>query len=973
MFSTKRPFGALRLLVSAIALLPAVLARDKVYINGTGIDGVARELDVSRYPDLYTGDFADCMNGESLFNVTKFDTAYYRDNLTVLFHLSGSTNIRQESLMMHIEVDVYGENRFNSTYNPCDGNITSMCPVNVDVPIEAFAVIPISATDSDGFPSIALGIPDLEGFARLRIFSNSTQTEIGCFQAILTNGRSFSQPEAIGSILGGFVCFAILASFATAIYGLQIPHIRMHYAHSFSLLVIFETFQSIFFLGALSVDWPSLLPAWWSNFAWTAGMIATDSILDALAPFTGISGNASQVGGAGSVPINNGGGLTQQIYGRSIKLRSTLGLDKSLHTFARRAEYNASDPYDYDWAGGPRDPGMPLPGDFNGFAGTLSRVNVPLKDAFTIGLIWLLVALGAVILFVTTVKFVLDALAKLKLMKTDGFDYFRSHWLGYMASGLLRTLFIAFFAMTTLATYQFALRAAAGPSAVAAIVLLIFLGLAGIAAYACFVRLRDGKYEVARDTIRLEQGKLFKSMPFVAATRESAVGEEEQAVKPRLYGSIPFFRVRFVDNDPTRSSPNEDVGYLKRFGWLSGRYSRTRWWFFAAYLGYQFGRGCFIGGGSQNPLAQVFGLFVFEVFSLVAIIKLKPFEGARNTSVAVWLLSISKIITTGLSIAFLPSFNIGRSAATIIGIIILIVQGFLTLAVLILVVLGLISTWMSLSRNREEFPMGLDGLRIQYYEHIEARAGILPLEPKKDEKPLQTHGSFKVKEVRRHPTIDDIEAFPSLEGSEEVAAAFPKLPINPRSRANSASSRYSVSSLPRTGRVHRASWSSKDVAEWDADMNRGDTSRVSRVRSSSLRVQSMNMQGIRPMTPTRESAEFPRMNMNPLRLEEKGTIAEDKIREAHETPRRRRTVSFVDQRQPTSSGSNTSDSSTKVGEPVSEQTDDSKSKVEETAQGRDSPKLNPGETIHEKDEENEAKVDTTSQEKPEESKTKPEQ
>lgn len=98
MISFSKPPGALRCLLSAL-LLPAVVARETVYINGTGTDGVTRELDVSRYPDLYTRDFADCMNGESLFNVTRFDTAYYRDNLTVLFHMDGSTNIRQESLM----------------------------------------------------------------------------------------------------------------------------------------------------------------------------------------------------------------------------------------------------------------------------------------------------------------------------------------------------------------------------------------------------------------------------------------------------------------------------------------------------------------------------------------------------------------------------------------------------------------------------------------------------------------------------------------------------------------------------------------------------------------------------------------------------------------------------------------------------------------------------------------------------------
>ncbi|KAH6874927.1 hypothetical protein B0T10DRAFT_200385 [Thelonectria olida] len=916
MISKSRPFGLLRSLLSAVIILPTVVARETVYINGTGADGVTRELDVSRYPDLYTRDFADCMNGESLFNVTRFDTAYYRDNLTVLFHMDGSTNIRQESLMLHLQVDVYGENRFNTTYEPCSGGISTMCPVKAGVAINAFAVLNLTSEDAQGFPDIALGIPDLEGFARLRIFANSTETEIGCFQAVLTNGQTFSQPEIIGSILGGFVILAVLASFATAVYGMQIPHMRMHYAHSFSLLVIFETFQSIFFLGALSVDWPSLLPAWWSNFAWTAGMFASDSMLNSLASFTGISGNASQVGGAGSVPINNGGGLSQQIYGQSLfsaNKRSASKLATGLNSFSRRDDYNASNPYDYDWAGNPRNPGMPLPGDFTGFAGTLSMVNVPDRDAFIIGFIWLLVALGGVILFVTLVKLILDALVKLKLLKSDGFDYFRSHWLGFMASGLLRTLFIAFFAMMTLSTFQFALGGPAGPTAIAAIVFIIFLGLACLATYACCVRLREGKYEVGHDSLRLEQGRLFKTIPFVAATRESTIGEEEQADKPRLFGTIPFFRIRFIDNDAARPTTNQDVAYIERFGWLSGRYRRARWWFFAAYLGYQFGRACFIGAASQSPLAQVYGLFVFEVFTLVIIMKLSPFEGSRNTAMATWLLSISKIVTTGLSIAFLPSFNLNRIAATSIGLVILVVQGFLALAVLVLVVLGMFSTWMSLSRNHEKFPAPLDGLRIQYFERMEARTGDMPERPRTPE----PEGTFNVKDVRRHPKINDLDEFPRLPGSDDPNMHIMH-PLKPRSRAGSASSRYSVSSL-RTGRTHRASWSSKDLADWDAEMNRGDQARMTRMRqrSGSLRRQSANVQGgFQPMTPTRESVEFPSPNptSNPGYFS-----SQDKIQESESTPQRRRTVSFADPEH-SPSGSNTSDSSTKVEEPPAGET-----------------------------------------------------
>ncbi|KAF4984433.1 hypothetical protein FZEAL_396 [Fusarium zealandicum] len=938
MLAIEQPFRALIFSVAAINLLPAVFAQDKVFIKGTDGDGVTRDLDVGRLPALYTGDFGDCLNGGSFFNVTAFDAAYYADNLTVLFHLYGSSNIRREDLMMHISIDVYGENRYNKTYDPCKGNVSTLCPLNASVPIEAYIPLPISRNDMAGIPSLALGIPDLEGVARLQIFANSTQSEIGCFQATMTNGQSFSQPKSVGTVLGVFVFFAVLASFATAVYGLQIPHMRMHYAHSFSILVIFETFQSIFFLGALSVDWPSILPAWWSNFAWTAGMFGSDSMIHAISPFAGVSGNASQVGSAGPVVISNEGGLTQQIYGRSLKTlksRAAVQMSNVLHSFARRNEFNASDPYDYDWAGKPRIPGMPLPGDYNGFAGTLSRVRVPQKDAFIVGLIWLLVVLGAVVLFVATIKLTLELCARLKWIKTDGFDFFRSHWLGYMVAGLLRALFIAFFAMMTLAMFQFSLNAAVGPTAIAAIIFVMFLGIAGLAAYACAARLSGGKHEVVSDSLRFEQGKLFKQVPFVAATLESSIGEEEQEHKPRLYGSLPVKRVKFTDNDPNRPSPHQDATFIKRFGWLSGRYRLTRWWFFAAYLAYQFIRACFIGGGAANALAQVYGLFVFEILAFVAFVKLKPFEGARNTTVAIWLLSISKIITTGLSIAFLPSFDLNRIGATAIGIIIIVVQGFLAVAVLVLIVLGMISTWMSLSRNREEFLEQLDPVRIRYYEHMEARAGDLPPPPKEPEEPEEPEkapeppqSTFRVSSVRRAPKVEDRTAFPPLGGSRVDIPAHPMHPLNRRNRANSAGSQYSASSLPRPGRTHRASWSSKDFAEWDSEMSRGDQSRMSRMRSGSLRVQSKRYSGGRPMTPTRESAEFPRASINAMRPEDKEAITQDKIEEGVETPkRRRRTVSWADQTTPL--GPDFTDSSAKTDDAIREKNELTKDQEDE--------------------------------------------
>ena len=68
------------------------------YVQYTDANGDTVWLDDKRKPALYTQDFGDC-HGDSLINVTRFDAAYYKDNMTVLFHLAGSSALVNESLM----------------------------------------------------------------------------------------------------------------------------------------------------------------------------------------------------------------------------------------------------------------------------------------------------------------------------------------------------------------------------------------------------------------------------------------------------------------------------------------------------------------------------------------------------------------------------------------------------------------------------------------------------------------------------------------------------------------------------------------------------------------------------------------------------------------------------------------------------------------------------------------------------------
>ena len=92
------PSSILLLLLSFLSLIPLTATRDTQYVQTTTDSGETILLADNRQPALYTQNFGDCL-GSSLINVTRFDAAYYQDNMTVLFHLEGNTNVANESVM----------------------------------------------------------------------------------------------------------------------------------------------------------------------------------------------------------------------------------------------------------------------------------------------------------------------------------------------------------------------------------------------------------------------------------------------------------------------------------------------------------------------------------------------------------------------------------------------------------------------------------------------------------------------------------------------------------------------------------------------------------------------------------------------------------------------------------------------------------------------------------------------------------
>lgn len=207
--------------------------------------------------------------------------------------------------------------------------------------------------------------------------------------------------------MAGLAVIVCLASFITAISGSETINPRTLYAHSLSAYAVFSCYHSIYFTGALSANFPSVLIAFWSNFGWAAGLIADESMQNSLNGFTRNSAHSPETA------LDN----------------NALQLSKELYPILRRGVQ----------FGEHQKEGLPVPGNFLGFSATLAKADITTTNAFITAFIWLLVLLASIFIFIGGFKLIMETLSLMGLRKSR-LQVFRDNWLAFLRSILLRTV-----------------------------------------------------------------------------------------------------------------------------------------------------------------------------------------------------------------------------------------------------------------------------------------------------------------------------------------------------------------------------------------------------------------------------------------------------------------------------------------------------------------------------------------------------
>ncbi|EFQ97172.1 hypothetical protein MGYG_00216 [Nannizzia gypsea CBS 118893] len=656
-------------------------------------------------------------------------------------------------------------------------------------------LLPVTPTDISEISPAALRLPDFEGRAVIRIFSNSTRSQIACYASTLTNGVTMSHPQAVGSLLVLLIAITFILSLATIIYGEDVATMQLHYSHSSSLLLAFTVLHHIYFTGAISANWPRVLVEFWSNFAPFAGMIYSRSMQGSIDRLVGGDKGDIRILGAnpvGSVSSNLGGYNITSIYNTSLSDRNA-GLFNTGPKFSmeeldyRVSTSSTSSSSAFQWQGQLVNDGFPIPGNYSGFAGTLAMQKISVVNAFTTGVLWFLVLLLALTVVIPLVKLMIELLISWKVIKgrhAQNLAYFRIHWPEFVLAMLLRSLFIGFGMLMFLALFQFGFGGASSVKALAAITFLIFLvGSVSIMGYAISYRNTHFTPILERRPLVFERRKLLNVVPWFILTRKGGVASKESPTTDiKIY---PWWKS--CTHDPA----SNESKFLLRFGWLLARFKDDRWHFCAVWLVHEFLRACFLGGAVANPISQTVGLLILEIMFMICIIVMDPFE-AKRLSIVLYTLSFSNISSALLSIPLLTQHNLNRMAAFAFGIAIAIIQGLLVVFLVVSMLSSIVTSCISLTRRRKisADQFASHPIQMRYLEHINRGAGYhteaFYCTPDLVS-PTRRQASFKVHSVRRCPKIIDESPTPyhqipstptsSLRVSHPIYA--PTLPLDP--------------------------------------------------------------------------------------------------------------------------------------------------------------------------------------------------
>ncbi|KAG2150605.1 hypothetical protein DEU56DRAFT_780947 [Suillus clintonianus] len=619
---------------------------------------ISSSLATARDDSLFTSSVTYCSPPETLL-IQQFDIAYFAKNESIWFNISAASVDPNVSVTANVMLNVYGMHPVNFTIDLCSLFNGALCPL----PMYNFTgsdsiPLPSSLGVSGKIPSIAFQIPDLEAYAQLSLTEVNTGVLKACVQATLSNGWSAHQ-VAVEWATGGLALLALLSAVCYSFTPDTLAPFRL-----FDLLYLYQWAAST---ALLDLNYSSVYRAFTTNFAWTMGLFsasATSPIqisVNNMRHLTG--GNMADATGDSAVALVNRklspyNAMASSTFLASSNQYAGTGVESLLAFSNVTSANNFSDTSfaavkELSTAG---DVQLVTPSSSNvlqaGVPIYVNSVGIATANSFmTVFLVVLMIA--AILLTVLSVGYCVLAAKSWYGQRKEGYGAdWRSRYPLFAHAWLLRICLIVFTPVTIFALYQWTLKDS-WLSILLSVILL--LAVVGFLLYSIVF--------THRLALRSTPSELYTRPDFLASHGPLyAIYRSE-----RFYATPPLILAIFI-------------------------------------------KALFIAFSQANGVVQVVAILLVECMVLASLLALRPHK-SRGADVLATYLAITRVVCTGLMIAFLESLNLGAIPRVVIGIVIAVI---ISVAVVVMFINTLLNMGIlrlipaRYRRRRDALPGGMD-------------------------------------------------------------------------------------------------------------------------------------------------------------------------------------------------------------------------------------------------------------------------
>lgn len=531
-----------------------------------------------------------CQDNSS-FTATLFNVVFTPGNNSLAFEIVGVSSI-SGYVVADVEAIAYGFTALNQTLDPCTQNLEGMCPMNTgQINIRSNIHIPNDVIKQ--LPSIAYGVPDLDGKVKIFIKDKATRVSVACVEAQLSNGKTVDQ-KAVGWTTAVIAGLALLASAVTS--GLGHSNTAAHVAAN--ALSLFGFFQAQAMIGMTAIPLPPIVASWTQNFQWSLGIIKI-GFLESICTWY-----QRATGGTPSTILSNLTTASVEVQKRSLEISQRLVMRAAYEMNRRSNSSPATTPGKAVLVQGIKRVGF--------------RAKIETTNIFLTGLIFFMIFVFFTAVCVMLFKAFCEIAVKAGWFKGDKFEDFRTGWRVVLKGILFR-----------LVSYG----ACAVLFEVANVPVQVLIGYPQICIL-CLWELtqRDSAAEVVL--------ALFFLISMTIAL---------------FWASLKVFRIAKRSVSMHKNPAYilySDPSALNKWGFLYVQFRATAYYFIMPMLGYILVKSLFIAFAQNSGKTQAIALLVIEAGFLIGVSILRPWMDKKTNA-----FNISIAAINFLNVVFLLVFT----------------------------------------------------------------------------------------------------------------------------------------------------------------------------------------------------------------------------------------------------------------------------------------------------------------------------